>query len=186
MKSKKILQMTTFLVAVMFTILLSSCTNDELTAPVKSESVSTVFKKELNILHTQQTHLNKYFRKTQSIKRQGGVIQLGDAQNGISFLQFMPGSVSKKVTVTFEWESEGLLMGGAEFSPHGIQFEVPVMLKLSYKNANLNGITEDQLKIWYYHEDTGYWEELPSIVNTNSKTVTTFLEHFSRYALAAD
>jgi hypothetical protein len=94
--------------------------------------------------------------------------------------------VDDEVLVTFWWESTGFLTGGAEFSPHGIIFDKQVRIALSYKDADLIGINEDDLKIYYHHEDTGEWEVIGDRVDKTRKMVIGYTTHFSRYAVGMD
>jgi len=79
-----------------------------------------------------------------------------------------------------------LLQGGAEFSPHGTTFNNPVAIRLSYKDADLTGINEQDIKIWYFNEIEGVWELIASDVDTGKKRVTGYIEHFSRYAIGSE
>jgi hypothetical protein len=135
------------------------------------------------ILKTKTQSFSKEFVAEQIISRRGGQIEVGDSLHGVSSLTFYPFSVTEDVLVSFWWESTGFLEGGSEFSPHGTQFFIPVKLELSYKDADLGDVNEDDLKIYYYHEDTGVWEALYSRVDKEAKTVTAYLRHFSRYAI---
>jgi len=143
---------------------------------------------ELNILKsTSPLSLNKLFVKQKLITvAQGGTVEVGNGEHGKSRLKFQPGDVSQDVLVRFEWESTGLLQGGAEFSPHGTTFNNPVEIRLSYKDADLTGINEEDIKIWYFNEIEGVWELIASDVDTRKKCVKGYLEHFSRYAIGAE
>ena len=110
----------------------------------------------------------------------------GDDWHGRTWLYFPPYAMNKTTTVTIDWESTGFLEGGAEFSPHGVQFNYPVTVWISYKDADLNGINEQDLKIWYYNEDTGFWELIGDVVDTQNKMVGGLLHHFSRYAIGTE
>ena len=75
----------------------------------------------------------------------------------------------------------------AEFGPHGLQFNQPVRLHLSYKRADLTGIDESKLGIYYYNEDIDEYELIPSSkVNTEENYVECNLYHFSRYAIGTE
>ena len=143
---------------------------------------------ELNILKsTSPLSLNKLFVKQKLITvAQGGTVEVGNGEHGKSRLKFQPGDVSQNVLVRFEWESTGLLQGGAEFSPHGTTFNNPVAIRLSYKDADLTGINEEDIKIWYFNEEENVWELIASDVNTGKKHVDGYINHFSRYAIGAE
>jgi len=110
----------------------------------------------------------------------------GDVLHGKCWLYFPPYAMNQATTITMDWESTGFLEGGAQFSPHGTQFNEPVTIWISYKDADLNGINEQDLKIWYFNEDTGMWELIGDVVDTANKMVGGLLNHFSRYAIGAE
>jgi len=110
----------------------------------------------------------------------------GDDEHGRCWLYFPPFAMNQTTIVTIAWESTGFLEGGAEFSPHGVQFNHPVTVWISYKDADLGGINEQDLKLWYFHEDTGMWELIGDVVDTEHKMVGGLLHHFSRYAIGAE
>ncbi len=176
------------LMTLSLTLHFSACTEQ---SPLQSDDITTATRRapgELNILKSKSgVSLNKLFVKEKLITvAQGGKIEVGDPVHGISKLNFKPGDVSQDVLVTFSWESTGLLQGGAEFSPHGTTFNNPVKVTLSYKDADLTGINEQDIKIWYFNEIEGVWELIASDVNTEKKQVKGYLEHFSRYAIGAE
>lgn len=138
------------------------------------------------ILQTNTHGLAKEFLNSRWIGPWGGTLEVGDREHGISSLTFHRWSVHQWIYVTFWWESTGFLEGGSEFSPHGIQFDVPVTLKLSYKDANMDGVNEDNLKIYYYNQEKNAWEALVSVVDKEEKVLIANLEHFSRYAIGTD
>ena len=115
-----------------------------------------------------------------------GWAYVGDYEHGRSWLYFPPYAMSQTTIVTMDWESTGFLEGGAEFSPHGVQFNKPVTVWLSYKDADLGDIKEEDLKIWYFNEETELWELIGGEVDEKKKIVIGFLDHFSRYAIGAE
>ncbi len=124
----------------------------------------------------------KAFQQSKWIDDDGGTISIGDEVHGISKLVFPEDAVDDDVLITFSWESSDLLV--AQFSPHGITFDQPVRLELSYKDADLTGVNEDGLKIYYYNENTGVWEIVGDQVDKTKKVVVGYTNHFSRYAVA--
>lgn len=78
---------------------------------------------------------------------------------------------------------EGVL-SDLNFGPHGIQFNEPAEVELSYKMADLTGIDENSLKVFYFNETTQLWELIGGVVDTSKKKITVYLPHFSRYALS--
>ncbi len=124
----------------------------------------------------------KSFQQSKWIGDDGGTISVGDEVHGISKLVFPEDAVDDDVLITFSMESTDLLE--VQFSPHGITFDEPVRLELSYKDADLTGVNEDDLKIYYYNENTGVWELVGDQVDKTKKVVVGYTNHFSRYAVA--
>ena len=160
-------------------------------SPIQSEKKTVSTQRapgELKILKSKSPlSLGKFFSKTKLITvKKGGKIKVGDEGHGKSRLDFKPGDVSQDVWVSFNWRSTGFLEGGAEFSPHGTTFNNPVKIRLSYKDADLNGVEEADLRIWYFNETEGVWEIIGDEVNGDAKYVEGYLNHFSRYAIGAE
>jgi len=140
----------------------------------------------VTILSKDQMSLNKLFSSSKWIDDDGGIIGLGDDQEGYSFLNFPEDALDDDdaTTIFFSWESSELLQ--AKFGPHGIQFDKPVYIRLSYKGANLIGVNESHLRLYYYNELTQSYERLKSEANVNEKYVHGYLYNFSRYAIGYD
>ncbi len=192
MKLFKLFSFLTVVFLITFIVLLG-CEKQGPVVPVAEGNVNEVLTSNnliqpnssygFKILRSKNLKFAKEFYSEALITPEGGSISVGDEEHGISTLRFRHGSVDQEVLVGFWWESTGFLEGGCEFSPHGITFNMPVDLILSYKDADLTGINEDNLSIYYYNEDTQTWERLCSKVNKNKKYVKACLEHFSRYAI---
>jgi hypothetical protein len=135
------------------------------------------------MLKSLNPRLNKLFEQTVAIDSLGGTIVLGDSAHGFSTLVIPANALTNSVNINFWWESNNFT---AEFSPHGTTFNVPVTMELSYEDADLSGIDENDLKIYYYNEDTEVWELIGDDVDTVEKTVTGHTDHFSRYAIGID
>lgn len=110
----------------------------------------------------------------------------GDDLYGKCWLYFPPYAMNQTTTISMDWESTGFLEGGAQFSPDGTQFNTPVTVWISYKDADLGDINELDLKLWYFNEATSMWELIGDTVDTANKMVGGLLNHFSRYALGVD
>jgi hypothetical protein len=70
-----------------------------------------------------------------------------------------------------------------DFGPDGTVFEKPVKITISYEDADLEGVDEDAISVYWWDPDNCCWEELESKVNKKKKTVSAEIWHFSRYAL---
>jgi hypothetical protein len=137
----------------------------------------------LKVLHPR---LNKVFQVSKWVDDDGGVVTVGDDKHGYSQLHFPEDAVDREVLVTFWWESTGFLTGGADFSPYGITFDRPVRITLSYKDADLTGVNENDLRIYYFNEVTGDWEVVGDYVDKARQRVIGYTNHFSRYAIGID
>jgi hypothetical protein len=124
----------------------------------------------------------KYIKATK-----GGTIQVGNKEAGKSKIKFKKHDLPLDMNIKFEWAANGTvdgLLNNMEFGPHGLFFNDLVEVELSYKMADLTGIIEDSLAVYYYHEDTGMWEKIGGFVDKGKKKIKVYLKHFSRYAIA--
>jgi hypothetical protein len=73
-----------------------------------------------------------------------------------------------------------------ELGPRGTTFDQPVALNFGYDPAEIpERVTEEELYLAYYDEDSAQWLELPSEVDVASHTVTALVEHLSTFAVIA-
>ncbi len=110
----------------------------EISAKVVQTNIGTVrllqvAEKELALMK------GKKFSKTKKIKaKDGGTIEVGDRGNGKSKITFKKNDLPEDLTISFEWASGGTFEGKlnpAEFGPHGLVFNSPVEVQLSYKKS---------------------------------------------------
>lgn len=130
---------------------------------------------------------NAHFARKFIKEKKGGKVEVGDKNSGKSKLDFDKHSLPYDVTIDFEWAPATSVTGmlnNMEFGPHGLQFNVPVECELSYEMADLTGIPEDSLRIFYYNDSTSMWELIGGTVDKDKKLVKVLLNHFSRYAVA--
>ncbi|MCH7677049.1 hypothetical protein IH879_19170 [candidate division KSB1 bacterium] len=170
------------LMTLSLTLHFSACTEQSPLTPELSETQSSGFK----ILKVKNPSLKKEFERSRWIGPFGGTIVVGTPGHGISRLSVPFGALSTWIQINFWWESTGFLEGGADFSPHGTKFNLPVRVELSYKGADLTGVNEDNLEIRYYNETTGQWELIGNQVDKVKKVVIGYTDHFSRYAIGAE
>ena len=73
-----------------------------------------------------------------------------------------------------------------QFGPHGSEFQVgrPAVLKLNYSWADLGKQDAKDLTIYYQADEGGTWAKEPTIVDRRGNYVSTWLRHFSNYAVA--
>jgi|WetSurMetagenome_2_1015567.scaffolds.fasta_scaffold479468_1 hypothetical protein len=73
-----------------------------------------------------------------------------------------------------------------EFGADGLVFAEPVTVSMSYRDADLSGVSEEHIRIAWQNPKTGAFESMACSVDTVNKTVTGKLYHFSAYALISD
>jgi hypothetical protein len=139
---------------------------------------------QIKFLKAKTPRLAKILEKSQLITANvGGLVRIGDYETGYSGVKFLPGNLQEDTTINIWWDSQNFQ---AEFSPHGITFNEPVLMRLSYKDADLGDIDENSLRIWYYNEINDVWEIIGNEVNTDAKYVQGYTTHFSRYAVGGE
>lgn len=65
------------------------------------------------------------------------------------------------------------------------EFAENVEIIFSYNPNELDGISETSLQIYYYHELSGEWREIPSTVDTTTHQVHGVTDHFTKFAIFA-
>lgn len=73
-----------------------------------------------------------------------------------------------------------------EFGTDGLVFSEPVKVTMSYRGADLSNVDESTIRIGYFNERLGIWEDLVCDVDRESQTVTAYVWHFSAYGLISD
>jgi len=130
---------------------------------------------------------NVFYARKYVKAHKGGGLDVGNNEAGKSIIKFKKYDLPKDADIKFEWAASECLEGivnDMQFGPHGIKFNCPVEVCLSYKMADLTDIDEDILQVFYYNEDTDMWELIGGEVDKSKKKVKVHLPHFSRYALA--
>lgn len=174
---------------IFFSFSFFGCSKEGPFGPGEMESINTLniikrTSQEMKFLNAKTTSLKKVMNAQQLITVvYGGTIEVGDETTGISSITFNSGDVQQDVNVNFNWDSNNFLV---EFSPHGATFNFPVRVRLSYKDANLTGVNEDNLRIWYFNEQDNMWERCGGIVNKEGKYVETTTTHFSKYGVGGE
>ncbi len=104
----------------------------------------------------------------------GGVLKVGAHQ-----LAIPPGALSAQVTITAEQVSGSV--NSVRFSPQGLRFARPATLTLSYANCLPNPLPK---RVVYTDEQLDILELIRSLNAPWGTSVTGFISHFSRYAVA--
>ncbi|MDZ7266403.1 MAG: hypothetical protein ONB48_03990 [candidate division KSB1 bacterium] len=96
-------------------------------------------------------------------------------------LEVPAGALETPTELTFAVPLSDTLM--FDLGPHGTQFNVPVNLVFSYRNADLTGVNPAMLQVYYYNPAGPHYEAIPTQVDTVNMVVIGYTDHFSRYAL---
>jgi hypothetical protein len=108
--------------------------------------------------------------------QEGGVIT-----NGRMTLEFPPYALAEDTEITIELLDDGTL--GAEFGPHGIEFNRPVILTMDLSDTSAEGVSESVDTYWWNDENLWY-EKMPKVGTGSTNTVSAQLSHFSNYHAA--
>lgn len=150
-------KLTTGVVGLMLGAALVGCQSP--TAPSSASIDSADFGKASHSLYVGQW-----------VGAEGGFLSMGEYS-----LEIPANAVSENTFI--EMEQVGAGEWPVELSPHGIQFNVPVSLRM---NANsVPGV--DDMKIHWWNPDSQHWDEQQSTVENG--VVSAQLQHFSRYTL---
>ncbi len=71
-----------------------------------------------------------------------------------------------------------------DFGPDG-NFNQPVTIVLSYKEADLTGTDEQKLTIVWWDEKSGQWVDVGGVVDTATQSISAQVWHFSQYSLSS-
>jgi hypothetical protein len=103
----------------------------------------------------------------------------GTITNGRITLEFPAGALDQDTEITIDMLSDGTL--GAEFGPHGTQFNVPVTMTMDLHGTTAEGMG-DAAETLYYNEDTDLYELQPKVMSDDSNEMKASVRHFSRYS----
>ena len=73
-----------------------------------------------------------------------------------------------------------------EFGTDGLVFDEPVTVTMSYRDADMSGVTESSIRLAWLDQRSGKWQDMNCEVDFINKTVTGRLSHFSAYGLISD
>ena len=181
--NKRFRKLTTLILASIIIMSLFGCTQNTAFEPIVTESGKRKTS-EITFLQSKNPRLSKVLEISQLVTAaSGGTVQIGDEATGISSITFAAGDLSDDLTVEFWWNSHNF---EAKFGPHGSTFNNPIVIRLSYKDADLGNIDEEDLRIWYYDENDQMWEPVGQVVNTVEKYVEGTTPHFSRYSVGGE
>jgi len=129
-------------------------------------------------------------------KEDGGKVERKD----LASVAIPAGAVAQDMKVTVSTPSEGAADESSrqhaadaaqlktasppvEYGPEGTKFAAPVTLTLPYSSdlVALEGVDEADLTVRYWNRDKGQWENLDTVVDPKTRTVTAKTTHFSLY-----
>jgi hypothetical protein len=89
------------------------------------------------------------------------------------------------MTVTFEWAAGEVFEGTINSVEYGTSpvFNNPVLVRVSYKNAELLEVDEDSLALYIFDPVSEDWQELESTVDISNREVEAYLSRFGQIAL---
>jgi len=96
-------------------------------------------------------------------------------------LEVPAGAMSQTLELSFSMPLSDTLT--FDMGPHGTQFNAPVSLVFNYSNADLTGVNEALLQVYYYDPATQIFERIFTTVDVVNNLVIGYTDHFSRYAL---
>lgn len=135
-------------------------------------------------VETAKAGMDMIYGVINEIGPEGGVIETHDRL----IIEFQTGALNRQALIKIEGVRKESIKGISPISVFDIQADCelnkPVTLTFRYDEADLRGINEADLSIFYY--DGAEWVSLPSTVDTIRNTVSTSITHFSKYALAVD
>jgi len=118
-------------------------------------------------------------RATERIGPAGGTISVGPHE-----LRVPSGALAKAVLITAELRDEAGRYNAVRFYPHGLTFQAPAYLTMSFANCDTgDGSRLSYVQIVYTHHKK-IVESEPSVHDLGAQTVTGAITHFSNYAIA--
>lgn len=103
----------------------------------------------------------------------------GAITNGRITLYFPAGALDQDTEITMEMFTDGTL--GAEFGPHGIEFNKPVVMSMDLTGTSAEGLA-DITSVLYDNEELGRFERMERTPSGDASLVSSLLNHFCKYS----
>lgn len=104
---------------------------------------------------------------------EGGTLHCG------SFTLDIPaGALDQDTEITMDVINDGTL--SVELGPHGIQFNVPVVLSMELTGTNAEGMADQSSTLWH-NEDEDRYERMQKLSSNDPNVIYSNLTHFSKY-----
>jgi len=110
---------------------------------------------------------------------EGGIVSLLDVE-----LYFPPFALASDTLISIEIPDISVFAN--EFGTDGLYFKKPVRVTMSYRDADLSNVREENIKMAWFNERTEQWDVIDCLLDAENKTVTGYVYHFSAYALISD
>lgn len=105
---------------------------------------------------------------------EGGTLHCG------SFTLDIPaGALDQDTEITMDVINDGTL--SVELGPHGIQFNVPVVLTMDLRGTSAEGMADQSSTLWHNEEEDRY-ERVQQLTSPDPNIALASLEHFSKYS----
>lgn len=151
-----------------------SCSSSENPVAPAAETPSPLLGTVLSVADLLTCKAQPYAVTTQQVGPAGGTIVVGEHR-----LVIPKGALGSTVVIKAEQVSGSV--NSVRFSPEGLRFATPAQLTMSYRNCIVVLLPK---RIAYTTELLQVLRLLPSTDLSGSKTVTSPLDHFSRYVVA--
>lgn len=120
-----------------------------------------------------------YYTEQVISAKDGGHLQLYDVT-----LDVPPGAVDSDTLFSIGIPDISVFYN--EFGTSGLVFNVPVTVTMSFRDADLSGVDVSTIRIAYFNEESGTFEDVDCRVDYENRIVTAKLYHFSAYGLISD
>ncbi len=151
-----------------------SCSSSENPVAPPAEQPAPLLGTVLSLADLLVCRSQPYAVTTQQVGPAGGTIVVGDHR-----LVIPRGALGSAVVIKAEQVSGSV--NSVRFSPEGLRFAKPAQLTMSYRNCL---VVLKQKRIAYTTELLKVLRLLPSVDLFGSKSVTSPIDHFSRYVVA--
>jgi hypothetical protein len=131
------------------------------------------------LVNPEEVTLSDYWNFSYINKNNGGTVWLSASNiriypNGLPYNSWI--GIGKE-----SWTSPWL-----EFEPHGLVFNFPQRVRMSYAGCTLPpNVEPEDLTIWYWNEELNVYEYIGGDNDEDHQRITFYLNHFSRYVVAA-
>jgi hypothetical protein len=116
------------------------------------------------------------FVEERILRHKGGVVD-----NGLMSVVIPAGALEEHTYISIARDS---LYALADFGPPGTQFSKQVTLRFGIDYLEMNSLSPQKLRIYWWNGQSEMWEALESEFDPQTREVVAQIEHFSRYALS--